>query len=118
MVVRVGAVLLGAGAGSLLATIVGLVAWPVLELASVTAAPEAALLFGVLVGLGGGGFVAGRAARLAHVFHGALSGLALAGLVTTVARLGGSPAATGQVLVLAVVAIVVGGLGGAISTRF
>lgn len=118
MVVRVGAVLLGAGAGSLLATIVGLGAWPVLELLSVRAAPEAALLFGVLVGLAGGGFVAGRVAGLAQLFHGALSGLALAGLVTIVARLGGSPAATGQVLVLAVVAIVFGGLGGAISTRF
>lgn len=113
-----GAVLLGVGAGSLLTTILALAAWPVLELLSVRPAPIAALLFGIVIGLAGGGFVAGRIARLAQLFHGALSGLGLAGLVTIVARLGGSPAATSRVLVLAVVAVVVGGLGGAISTRF
>jgi putative membrane protein (TIGR04086 family) len=115
--VRWPAVMLGLGAGGLTATVVALVAWPLLQLAGVGGAGQAGLTLGIVTGFIAGGFVAGRMAPTAHRFHGSLAGLALAGLVLVVARLGGSPAPTPQVLWLALLALVVAGLGGVLGGR-
>lgn len=112
---RIPAVLFGVGAGSLVATVAALVSGSFLGLVGLP--PGAGLVPSLVVGFGVAGWVAGRGARLSHRFHGSVSGLVVAGLVVAVARLGGSPAPTGQVLVLAAVGIVVGGLGGAVGGR-
>ena len=63
-------------------------------------------------GLLAGGYAAGRMAPVSARFHGSLAGMGMAVVVVVVARLGGSPAPAGSVLLLAVLAIVLGGLGG------
>ncbi|MDP3984544.1 MAG: hypothetical protein Q8Q52_06030 [Acidimicrobiia bacterium] len=70
------------------------------------------LVTSLLVGLAGGGWIAGRMAPINGRFHGSLTGLGLALVVVVIARLGGSPAPTSQVLILAVLAIALGGVGG------
>ena len=112
---RIPAVLFGVGAGSLVATVVALVLGLVLGLLDQPA--DAGLVPAIVVGLGLGGWVAGRGARVSHRFHGSVAGLVVVGLVVAVARLGGSPAPTGQVLALAALGIVVGGVGGALGGR-
>ena len=92
------AVGLGIGAGGLSATVVGLVV-------------------GIVVGLAVAGWVAGRLARHSERFHGAVTGLLLAGLMIVLARLGGSPAPTSSVLWLAVLAAVISGLTGWLAGR-
>lgn len=110
-------VLVGLAAGALAATILGLFLWPVLALLGVDRAPLAGLTLGVLGGLVSAGFVAGRMALTAPRFNGSVAGLGLAGLVVVVARLGGSPAPTGQVLWLALIAVALGGVGGVVGGR-
>jgi LPXTG-motif cell wall-anchored protein len=75
------------------------------------------LVAGVLIGLAVAGWVSGTLARHSERFHGAVTGLLLAGLVIVVARLGGSPAGTGSVLWLALIAAVVAGLAGWLAGR-
>jgi putative membrane protein (TIGR04086 family) len=114
---RLSAVLLGIGIGSLASTILALLVWFALAAVGVDAAADMALVAGVLLGLASGGFAAGRSAPIAHRFHGMIAGLGLAGLLLVVARLGGSPAPTGQVLLLALIGISLGGVGGILGGR-
>jgi putative membrane protein (TIGR04086 family) len=115
--VRLGAVGAGVAAGSLLSTLVGLVVWPVLELLDLEGAAQTAITLGVVGGLFGGGFISGRMVTLSYLFHGALTGLGMAALILVVARLGGSPAPTPQVLWLAILAITLGGMGALLGGR-
>ena len=105
------AVVAGVGGGTLVAAAVYLVG-------SVLVSPtsgEVLLVISLLGGLASGGGIAGRLAPLNGRFHGSLSGLGIAGVVVVVSRLGGSPAPASQVLVLAGIAIFVGGLTGWVS---
>lgn len=115
--VRWSAVLLGAGAGGLVTVVVALLLFFVFELAGVDQAPLTGLTLGLVTGLGAGGYVGGRLARHSPRFHGMLVGMALAGLVVVIARLGGSPAPTGQVLTLVALALVCAGVGGVVGGR-
>lgn len=114
--VRVVAVLLGLGAGALTSTVLGIVAWLALAMAGF-AEPLAGLAPAILVGFGVGGYVAGRLAVASHRFNGSLAGLALAALVVVIAVLGGSPAPPLQVLLLAGLGILIGGLGGSLGKQ-
>ncbi len=109
--------MLGIGAGALVATVVAFLLWIPLAWAGVDEAPLVGLTFAVVFGLAAGGYVAGRLAPAFSRFHGALTGLGIAGLVLVIARLGGSPAPTGRVLLLAALGIVLGGLGGIFGGR-
>jgi putative membrane protein (TIGR04086 family) len=74
--------------------------------------PDIGLFSGVIIGLAVAGWVAGRMARHSERFHGAVTGLLLAGLVVVLARFGGSPASTASVLWLALLSAVVSGTAG------
>ncbi|MGH8957613.1 MAG: DUF3792 family protein [Acidimicrobiia bacterium] len=76
-----------------------------------------ALTASVLIGFGLGGYVAGRLASVNGRFHGSITALIVAGIVIAVASLGGSPAPLGSVLLLAVIAIVIGAIGGIVGSR-
>lgn len=115
--VRWGAVVIGAGAGALCATLGALVLWGALAILGVEEAPLAGLTGALVVGLGVAGYTAGSLTAIFHRFHGSLAGLGLAGLTVVVARLGGSPAPTTQVLVLAGLGILLGGVGGVLAGR-
>ena len=110
------AVGLGVGAGGLTATVVGFAAGAILALVDMDA-PYAGLLIGIVIGFGVAGWVAGRMARHSERFHGAVSGLLLAGLYIVVASLGGGVVATGSVLGLALIAVVVAGGAGWLAGR-
>ena len=115
--VKIAAVALGIGAGALLATVAALALWVPLAWAGVESAPLIGLTFAVVLGLLAAGFVSGRMAPAFARFHGSLAGLGLAALVLVIARLGGSPAPTSRVLLLAVLGIALGGLGGVAAGR-
>jgi hypothetical protein len=114
---NIGAVGLGLGAGGLAATILALVLGGLLTVIGVEGGADIGLVAGVVAGLAVAGWVSGRAARHSERFHGAVTGLLLAGLIVFVARLGGSPASTGSVIWLAVVAMVIAGLSGWLAGR-
>jgi hypothetical protein len=61
--------------------------------------------------------VAGHLARHSERFHGAVTGLMLAGLIIVIARLGGSPAGTGSVVWLAILAALIAGFTGWLAGR-
>jgi putative membrane protein (TIGR04086 family) len=111
------AVLTGLGIGALTATVLSLLLWGVFTLFGMDDAALTGLTLAVLVGFIAGGFAAGWQAHIAHRFHGSVAGLVLTGLVLVIARLGGSPAPTGQVLWLALLGVILGGMGGAVAGR-
>jgi hypothetical protein len=109
---NIGAVGLGVGAGGLTATAVAFVVGAGLRFAGLESGPDIGLVLGVLTGLAMAGWVAGRFAAHSERFHGAVTGLVLAGLVVVVARLGGSPADTISVVWLALISALIGGVSG------
>jgi hypothetical protein len=111
------AVGLGLGAGGLTATIAALLVGGVLGVAGLERCPDVGLVVGVLVGLAVAGWVAGRFAVHSERFHGAVTGLLMAGLVIVVARMGGSPAPVVTVIWLAVVSAGVAGTSGWLAGR-
>jgi LPXTG-motif cell wall-anchored protein len=111
------AIALGLGAGGLAATILALALGGLLAVAGVDGGADIGLVAGVVFGLAVAGWVSGRMARHSERFHGAVTGLLLAGLIVFVARMGGSPAPTLSVIWLAVVAAVLAGLTGWLAGR-
>lgn len=114
---NIAAVGLGVGAGGLSATVAAFAISALLSLFGVENGPDIGLFSGVLVGLAVAGWVSGRMANHSERFHGAVSGLLLAGLVIVLARFGGSPASTVSVLWLAVLSSVVAGTTGWLAGR-
>jgi LPXTG-motif cell wall-anchored protein len=110
------AVGLGIGAGGLSATILAFAASGLLGLTGADA-PSSGLLVGIILGFAVGGWVAGRMAPHSERFHGAVTGLLLAGVYVVVARMGGSPAGTWSVLWLALIGAVVSGTAGWLAGR-
>jgi putative membrane protein (TIGR04086 family) len=108
---------LGIGAGGLAATVLALALGGLLTVVGMEEGADIGLVAGVLVGLAVAGWVSGRMARHSERFHGAVTGLLLAGLIVLVARLGGSPASTASVLWLALVAAVIAGSTGWLAGR-
>ncbi len=114
---RIIAIALGVGIGSLTATVLALLFWGVLAFAGFEDAPLAGLTASIVVGFGVAGYSAGRLAPHTHRFHGSVAGLGLAALVLIIATLGGSPAPITQVLLLFALGIVIGGFGGVLGGR-
>ena len=114
---NIGAVLVGVAAGGLTASVIGFGLSGVLALIGVEDGPGIGLIVGVLLGLATGGWVSGLRARHSERFHGAVTGLAMAFVIMVIAILGGSPAPTSQILLLAALAVVVGGTSGWLSGR-
>jgi len=114
---NIAAVGLGVGAGGLSATLLALTFGGLLTVLGVGKGGDIGLVIGIIAGLAIAGWVAGRMAKHSERFHGAVSGLVLAGVVIVVARLGGSPANTGSVIWLAVLAAFVAGFTGWLAGR-
>jgi hypothetical protein len=110
------AVGLGVGAGGLSATVAAFAFSLLLTFAGADT-PDLGLLVGIIIGFAVGGWVAGRLAPNSERFHGAVSGLLLAGLYIVVASLGGGNVATGSVLGIALMAVVVAGGAGWLAGR-
>ena len=114
---NIGAVLVAVAAGGLAASLIGLVVGGTLSIAGLEAGADIGLVVGILVGLATGGWVAGIRAAHSHRFHGMVTGLGLAFMILVIARFGGSPAPTSQVVWLAVIAVTVSGLTGWLAGR-
>lgn len=111
------AVVMGLAAGGLSVTVIGFLLGGGLALLDVANGPDIGLLVGLLVGLVVGGWVAGRMAVHSQRFHGSVTGLLMGGLLILLASLGGAAASIWNVLLLALVSIVVGGIGGVLGRR-
>lgn len=110
--VRWRAVMIGFGLGTLAVAALALVLWLILSLLSVEDAASIATAFGTLGGFLVAGWLAGRRAPFSPWYHGALAAMGIALIVVVTARLGGSPAPTSQILLLAAIAIGLGAAGG------
>lgn len=117
LALRPGVIAAGLATGAVAATILGFAFWLVLDLLHVDSAPSTAILLAVLAALWVGGLAAGRLAPVAGRFHGSVTGLALAGLISIAALRGGSPARLWQVLVLFALGIALGSWGGWVGNR-
>jgi hypothetical protein len=116
-VLRMSAVMIGAAGGALISAAVFLIGILVARLIGAEQGPAVALSVSLLAGLAGGGYLAGRVAPFNGRFHGSVTGLAMAAVVLFISVMGGSPAPTGQVALLAAIAIVVGGISGWLGGR-
>jgi putative membrane protein (TIGR04086 family) len=114
-VLRVEAVLLGLASGVLASGILFYLLVVLARAAQSETLAGLALTLAVLLGMAVAGVVAGRMARVNGRFHGSITALVLAGVVVVVSSLGGSPTPLGAVLLLAVAAIIVGGVAGTIA---
>lgn len=116
--IRWSAVMLGVGLGVLALALSALALWLILSAVGMEGAAGAATTFATLVGFAVAGWVAGRRAPTSLPFHGALAALILALAVLVTSIFGGSSAPTAQVLLLALLAMVVGGTSATLSSRF
>ena len=114
---NIGAVLIGVATGGLVASVVGFVLGGLLAIAGFEEGSDIGLITGVITGLLAGGWVSGLRARHSERFHGAVAGLALAFVIMAIAILGGSPAPTSQILLLAAIAIALAGTAGWLAGR-
>ena len=107
----------GVATGALTASVVGFGLSSLLTLAGIETGADIGLMVGIVTGLGAGGWLAGKRARHSERFHGAVTGLVLAFVIMAIAVLGGSPAPTSSILLLALIAVVVSGLAGWLAGR-
>lgn len=114
---NIAAVGLGVGAGGLTATVWAFAVSALLSVMDVESGADIGLFSGVIVGLAVAGWVSGRFAAHSERFHGAVSGLLLAGLIIVLAVFGGSPASTSSVVWLALLSSVVAGTTGWLAGR-
>lgn len=114
---RISAVMIGTAGGALVAAATFLLGLLVARLIGAEEGPAVVLSVSLLAGLAGGGYLAGRVAPFNGRFHGSITGLAMAAVVLIISLLGGSPAPTSQVALLAGIAIVVGGFSGWLGGR-
>src|SRR5690606_19374275 len=110
--VRWSAVLWGVGLGALGLGLAALILWLILSAIGVDDPAGAGVSCGTLAGFAVGGLVAGRGGPASVLFHGALAALGIALAVVVTSLRGGSPAPSPQVLLLAALAIVIGGFAG------
>lgn len=115
--VRWSAVFFGIGVGVLGLAVFSLVLWFALSILEVDGAAGAATTFGTLTGFLVAGWFAGRRAPFSHFFHGATAAMGIAVAVVVTAVLGGSPAPTSQVLLLAALAVLLGGVSAHLAAR-
>jgi hypothetical protein len=111
------AVVAGFAAGGLSATVIAFLVGGSLALLDVENGADIGLFVGVLVGLGVSGWVSGRMAVHSHRFHGSVTALLLGGLLVLLASLGSTSSSVLDVLILALVSMIIGGLGGVLGGR-
>lgn len=109
--------MVGIATGTLVASFVGFVLAWLLTVIGVEAGSDIGLMLGIISGLGAGGWLAGMKARHSERFHGAVTGLLLAFVITAIAVLGGSLAPTSSILLLALLAVLISGLSGWLAGR-
>lgn len=114
---RLPAVLLGVGAGALAATILSLLAAVAFEVSGAPGGALAGLVPGIVAGFVVGGYVAGRMAFHSSRFHGSVAALGLTAVIVFAAQGGGGEASLPQVVLLAFIGIVAGGIGGTLGGR-
>lgn len=109
--------MIGVATGTLMASVVGFgLAW-LLTVLGVDSGDGIGLMVGIVAGLATGGWLAGKRSRHSERFHGAVTGLVLAFVIMIIAVLGGSPAPTSSILLLALLAVVVSGIAGWLAGR-
>ncbi|HEX2420479.1 MAG TPA: hypothetical protein VHL55_02660 [Acidimicrobiia bacterium] len=116
-ILRLKAILLGTGGGVLGSGLAFALGASAARVTGSESLAGMALTASVLVGFGVGGYVAGRMAPVNGRFHGSVTALIVAAIVITVAAMGGSRAPLGSVLLLALIAIISGGIGGGLGGR-
>ena len=114
---NLGAVLLGVASGGLAASVVGFGLSVLLTVIGVDEGPGIGVVVGIVMGLITGGYFAGATSKHSERFHGSVTGLAMAFVIMTIALLGGSPAPTSRVLLLALISVVVAGSAGWVAGR-
>jgi len=114
---NIGAVMAGVATGSLVASVVGFgFAW-LLTVFGIESGDGIGLMIGIISGFAAGGWLSGARARHSERFHGAVTGLVLAFVVMVIAVLGGSPAPTSSIVLLALLAIAISGVAGWLAGR-
>lgn len=116
-ILRWRAVLIGLAAGTLISALSFAIVLLIARQTQTETATGLSLSISLVVGLCSAGYASGRMAPVNGRFHGSIASLGIAAIVIVIARLSGSPAPTGQVLLLALMAIVLGGLGGWLGGR-
>ena len=112
----IGAIIMGAVAGVLVAALVSLVVWGILLLTGMDNPEDPALMAGVVIGLIGAGYAGGRLTRPSAT-HGMLAGLVMAFIVGAVSIASDSPAPPITIAILVLLSAVVGRLGGLVAGR-
>ncbi len=103
---------LGLAGGGLSATFVALVVGGGLTVFGVEGGADVGLVLGVVSGMLVAGFVAGKLSLHSHRFHGSVVGLLFAGLLIMLAGFGEAQTSILMVLWLALLSVVIGGIGG------
>ncbi|MGB7861025.1 MAG: hypothetical protein WBM90_11050 [Acidimicrobiia bacterium] len=114
---NIGAVVAGVAGGVLAASIVGFGLAGALSILGVESGADVGLVLGILIGLLIGGWLAGTRARHSERFHGSVTGLVMAFVIMVIAVLGGSPAPTSQILLMALLAVLIAGGSGWLAGR-
>ena len=112
----VGAIILGAVGGVLVAGLVSLTIWGVLLIPDIDNPTDPALMTGVIVGFIGAGYAGGRLTRPSAT-HGTLAGVLMAFIVGAVSIVSGSPAPPPTIVPLVILSAVLGRFGGGIAGR-
>ncbi len=111
-----GAIIIGAVTGVLVAALVSALAWALLALAGMETPEDPALMAGIVVGFSGAGYAAGRMSRPSAP-HGLIAGLLMAVIVGAVSIASGSPAPPLVIVILVLLAAALGRIAGAIAGR-
>jgi len=109
-------VIVGLAVGVVVAAIISVASWTVLNSIEVDDASTVALFIGLAAGLPAAGYAAARS-TLRAVFHGALTGLIMAGGVSLYASSSGGTASLPSLVALLGGGLVLGGAGGWFADR-
>lgn len=112
----IGAIIMGAVVGVLVAALISLIGWGILFQTAIDNPEDPALMAGVVIGLFGAGYTGGRLARPSAT-HGILAGLVMAFIVGAVSIVSGSPAPLITIAILVLLSGVLGRLGGLLAGR-
>lgn len=112
----IGAIIIGAVAGVLIAALVSLICWGVFLLTNIDSPEDPALMVGVVTGFLGAGYAGGRLTRPSPS-HGMLAALLTSFIVGAVSIASGSPASPTTIAILVLLSAVLGRLGGMLAGR-
>lgn len=112
----IGAIIMGAVAGVLIAALVSAALWGILALTGSEDPQNPALMAGVVIGFFAAGYAGGRLSRPSGS-HGLMAGLIMAVIVGAVSIASGSPASPLVILLLVLLAALLGRIGGVVAGR-